>query len=88
MRKRIVALTVSIAVLVAALSGAQLVSSVRANPYSHIFPTDGGEVAPRSDTQPPKITILSPENNSTINKIAYLSVSKQKLESPRALTLP
>ena len=74
MRKRIVALTVSIAVLVAALSGAQLVSSVRANPYSHIFPTDGGEVAPRSDTQPPKITILSPEHNSTINKNS-LSIS-------------
>jgi len=38
---------------------------VGANPYSHIFPIYSGEVAPRSDTQPPRITILSPERNST-----------------------
>jgi hypothetical protein len=67
MRKRIVALTVSIVIFVAALSGALLINSARANPYSHIFPIPSGEVDPRSDTQPPKITILSPEHNSTFN---------------------
>jgi hypothetical protein len=67
MRKTIAAFTVSILVLVAAVSGARLVSSVSANPYSHIFPVYSGEVSPRSDTQPPKITILSPEHNSTFN---------------------
>ena len=74
MRKASVALTVSIAVLLAAVSGAQLVNSVWANPYSHIFPVYSGELAPRSDTQPPKITILSPDHNSTVNSNS-LSVS-------------
>jgi len=67
LRKRIVVLNVSIIIFIAALSGALLVNSVRANPYSHIFPIPSGEVAPRSDTKPPKITILSPEHNSTLN---------------------
>jgi len=67
MRKAIGVLTVSIMVLVAAMSGAHLVNSVWANPYSHIFPVYSGEVPPRSDTQPPQITILSPERNSTLN---------------------
>ena len=67
MRKRTVALTVSIVIFAATLSGALLINSVRANPYSHIFPIPSGQVDPRSDTQPPKITILSPEHNSTFN---------------------
>jgi FlaG/FlaF family flagellin (archaellin) len=67
MRKKSVAFTISIVVLLAAVSGALLVNSVSANPYSHIFPVYSGEVAPSSDTQPPKITILSPEHNSTFN---------------------
>lgn len=53
--------------LVAAAAGTILVNSAFGNPYSHIFPVYSGEVTPRSDTQPPKITIFSPENNSTFN---------------------
>jgi hypothetical protein len=67
MRKTTLALTVSIVVLVAVVSGIQLVNLVWANPYSHIFPIYKGEFAPRSDTQPPRITISSPERNSTFN---------------------
>ena len=67
MRKTIATVTISIMVLFAAISGAQLVNSAWANPYSHIFPVYSGEVDPRSDTQPPKITVLSPEYNSTFN---------------------
>jgi hypothetical protein len=65
LRKRTIVLNVSIIIFIAAL--ALLVNSVRANPYSHIFPIPSGEVTPRSDTKPPKITILSPEHNSTLN---------------------
>ena len=50
------------------------VITVEANPYTHIFPIYSGEVNPRSDTQPPRITILSPEHNSTFN-MTSLSIS-------------
>jgi hypothetical protein len=67
MRKKTIALTVPIVVLVVAVLGTQLVNLAWANPYSHIFPVYSGEVAPRSDTHPPRITISSPERNSTYN---------------------
>ena len=67
MCKTTAVLTISIAVLVAVVLGAQFVNPVWANPYSHIFPAYSGEADPPSDTQPPRITILSPERNSTLN---------------------
>lgn len=67
MRRTTIAHILALLLAVSAVSGAQLVNSVWANPYSHIFPVYSGEVAPRSDTQPPKISILSPEHNSTVN---------------------
>ena len=56
-----------LALLTTAAAGTALINSAFGNPYSHIFPIPSGEVAPRPDTQPPKIEILSPERNSTFN---------------------
>jgi len=60
-------LAIILALLITAATAKDFVNSVLANPYTHIFPVYSGETAPRSDTQPPKITVLSPEHNSTLN---------------------
>ncbi len=54
------------AFLIIAAAGTILDNLALANPYSHIMFVNGGDVYPRSDTKPPKILILSPENNSTL----------------------
>ncbi len=45
--------------LLSATIGSQLVNSGRANPYIYL-----GNVPPDSNTEPPEISILSPENNT------------------------
>jgi len=73
------------ALLIIAAAGTILVDLALANPYSHIMFVNGGAVYPRSDTKPPKILILSPENNSTFTANgAFISFNVEVGESKSA----
>ena len=73
------------ALLIIAAAGTILVDLALANPYSHIMFVNGGDVYPRSDTKPPKILILSPENNSTFTANgAFISFNVEVGESKSA----
>lgn len=80
------------ALLIIAAAETLLVDVALANPYSQILFANGGDVNPRSDTKPPKILILSPENNSTFTAndvfISFkVEVGESKSADPLSLTI-
>ena len=62
MKRRALAPTFILALLLSAVAGTQLVSVGRGNPYFY-----AGDVPPKPDTIPPKILMFSPENNTVYN---------------------
>jgi hypothetical protein len=68
MKKTVLAVTITIAILLIAISGTAFVSFGMANPYIRDY------VAPDSNTKPPQISTYSPENNSVCSNV-YLSIN-------------
>ena len=68
MKKTVLAVTITIALLLMVIYGTLFVSFGMANPYIRDY------VAPDSNTNPPQISIYSPENNSVCSNV-YLSIN-------------
>jgi hypothetical protein len=63
MKRKALALSVILALLLLTVAGTQLVNLGRANPYIADWVQEG-EVAPPNGTKPPTISIFFPENNT------------------------
>jgi hypothetical protein len=63
MKRKALALTVILALLLLTVAGTQLVNLGRADPYIADWVQEG-EVAPPNGTKPPTISIFFPENNT------------------------
>ncbi len=68
MKKTVLAVTITIALLIIVISGTLFIRFGIANPYIRDY------VAPDSNTKPPQISIYSPENNSVCSNV-YLSIN-------------
>ena len=68
MKKTVLTVTITVAILLIAIFGTVFVSFGMANPYIRDY------VAPDSNTKPPQISIYSPENNSVCSNV-YLSIN-------------